>query len=266
MYRTEHQRAGFIKVSCAGWIMDAIGKQAKRRGLGPVTPRINMGLTNPVLDEWVRAGQDFIYLDHSYFRRGWANNMFRAVRNACHLAQCKPRPDDRLKRFGVQIEPWRRERGSKIVIIPTYAGHERIWPETREWAHNVEQKLRGLTDRPIVVKSQKGDLRGYLADAWAVVCNQSVAGVEAALMGVPVFSTPRCCSWPVSNPIERIENPEFPDRHDWATGLSYASWHTDEIDEVDWIDYDYSLCDDLPSGGARAVRAPVLAGMETLPE
>jgi hypothetical protein len=67
-------------------------------------------------------------------------------------------------------------------------------------------------------------------------------------MGVPVFVGERDPALPVSSgPLEKIESPEFPERHEWACSLAYASWNSQEIGQVDWIDYDYSLRDDLPS-------------------
>ena len=240
------ERTGFIKVECAGWVAQEILVQAKKEGRNHHT-NVVMGLVDGRLRRWVAEGQDFIYLDHAYFRRGWAHNNFRAVRNACHLNSIKPRPDDRMKKFGIEVEPWRKSRGSKIVVIPTVEGHEKIWPIMRNWTGEVQQQIRTITDRPIVVKTEKGGLREFLADAWCLVCSQSVAGVEAALMGVPVFSTEKCPSYPVcSGSIEKIENPEFPDnRHEWAASLAYATWNACEIDEVRWLDYDYALRDDL---------------------
>ena len=61
-------------------------------------------------------------------------------------------------------------------------------------------------------------------------------------MGVPVFSTPHCCSWPINaGPLEKIETPERPDRHAWACSLAYASWHADELERIDFRNYQYSM-------------------------
>jgi hypothetical protein len=238
-------QTGFIKVACAGWVAQEMINQAQQRGVRTHS-NVVMGLVDGRLKKWVESGENFIYLDHGYFKRGWANNNFRAIRNACHLNEIKKRPDDRMKKFGVEVEPWRKERGSKIVVIPTYDGHHQIWPGMSSWVGEVKQRMASLTSRPVVVKQEKGNLREYLQDAWCLVCNQSVAGVEAALMGVPVFSTPKCPSWPVSNKLENIECPEFFDnRHEWAASLAYATWNSSEIDEVDWVDYDYALRHDL---------------------
>lgn len=224
-------------------IRSEVERKAKQRGW---TDPVVLGLTNGKIQAAMKHG-NFLYVDHSYFKRGWEHGHFRLIRNACHLNTVRKRPDDRLKKFDVQIEPWRTNRGSKIVVIPTYAVHEEVTGELRGWEARTIEKLKSVTDRPIVVKREKGNLRQFLDDAWALVCCGSVAGVEAALMGVPVFSGEWCCSWPISaGALGNIEKPELKDRHDWACTLAYASWHTSEFGRIEYKDYDYQVRDDVP--------------------
>lgn len=204
-----------------------------------------VGLIDPRSRELVRDGHDFLYGDHAYFDRGWMKNNFRVVRNGHHLTTALKRPDDRLKRWNVSIEPWRRGQGRAIVVIPPSNYYAPIYPDTKGWLESTMATLKTVTDRPLHVKGQKGRLRECLLeehDAFAVVCCISVAGMEAALMGVPVFSTAHCCSWPINaGRLEDIERPEYPDRHDWACGLAYASWNAEELESIDFRDYYYDV-------------------------
>ena len=238
----------WIKSHCHSWVMHEITRQAKARKL---THHVNviMGKVDLRLANWVAGDIDFYCLDHSYFQRGWAHNNFRAIRRGIHLTTIKKRPDDRLKKFGVKIEPWQTKRGSKIVIIPVPATHARIHPSLVTWQASVTQQIKEVTDRPIVVKQKdRGHFSETLKDAWCVVTNGSVAAVEAALAGIPVFAGDLCCGRPISaGHVTQIERPELVDfRAEWASSLAYASWNASEIDAVIWIDYDYSLRDDLP--------------------
>ena len=203
-----------------------------------------VGLRDDRNIKWVRDGVEFLYGDHAYFDRGWDKNHFRLIRNGHHLAEVLPRPDDRLKRWDVQIEPWRKG-GRTIVLIPPSPYYVDIYGIPADWVEQTVAKLKQHTDRPLMVKSGKGRLRECLLeeqDAYAVVCAISVAGMEAALMGVPVFSEPRCCSYPVSSgAIEDIEHPEYPERFAWACSLAYASWGVEELESIDFRDYHYSL-------------------------
>ena len=186
------------------------------------------------------AGTDYVYFDHSYFKRGWNNGYFRAVRNALHLTHMLDRPDDRMRKFGVEIEPWRK-KGREIVIIPP-SEYQVRFHGCDDWLMHMETRLDQVTDRPVICKRGKmNSMREFCADAWAVVTYSSVAGVEAALMGIPVFSTELCPSWPVNaGSIESIDRPEYVDfREKWAASLAYSSWHAKEIERIRWHDYNY---------------------------
>jgi len=221
---------------------DFCRKVSKKQGGG--MPEGIFGIKFPAAKEAIAAGRDFVYFDHSYFNRGWHTGNFRAIRNGLHLTELIDRPSDRLKKFNVVIEPWRKS-GREIVIIPPSDTQTSVY-ECHDWLINTESKLSQITDRPVTCKSTKNtSLRDFLSDAWAVVTYASVAGVEAALMGVPVFSTEKCPSWPInSGKLDDIETPEYPDfREQWASGLCYASWNWSEIESVKWGDYRYeTLC------------------------
>lgn len=201
-----------------------------------------VGMKDSRVNRWMSEGTDFLYGDHAYFDRGWDKHNFRITRNRTHLTHVVKRPDDRLKRWNVQIEPWRH--GRSVVVIPPSDLVASLYGAL-DWLETTLKRLRSLTDRPIHVKATKGRLREMLldeADAHAVVCFVSVAGMEAALMGVPVFTSKDCCAWPVNaGPLEKIESPEYVDRHDWACSLAYASWNADELSAIDWRDYQYSV-------------------------
>ena len=82
----------------------------------------------------------------------------------------------------------------------------------------------------------------------------SVAGVEAAVAGVPVFATQRCPTWPITaGPIEAIETPVLADRGPWLRSLGYACWHMDELDELDIGNYGYARSDDIAQGWPNGV-------------
>lgn len=213
--------------------------QGHRGGSLPVI----VGLVDPRNRDFVATGREFLYGDHAYFQRGWTEKHFRLVRSAHHLTTVLERPDDRLQRWAVTIEPWRK-RGRAVVVIPPSPYYVEIY-RLQHWLPDTLAKLARVTDRPVHVKASKGRLRECLLDeqdAWAVVCCMSVAGMEAALMGVPVFSTPHCCSWPVNaGTLDDIERPAYPERHPWACSLAYASWSADELLSIDFRDYRYSL-------------------------
>jgi hypothetical protein len=226
--------------SCKNQLSDWIAQYQAMDGGGLETL---VGIADTRVRDRIAAGKEFIYGDHAYFDRGWDKNHFRLIRNDAHLTYVVPRPDDRLKRWNVQIEPWRKNGRSIVVIVPGF--HQEVLYDIKDWQRKTIEDLHRFTDRPIITKVSKGRLREMLLeerDAFALVCYASVAGMEAALMGIPVFSSPRCCSWPVNaGSLKNIDQPEYPDRHAWACSLAYASWSAEELESIDFRDYRYSV-------------------------
>jgi hypothetical protein len=224
-------------------IRDEVERHAKQRGWkAPVVLGL-MGGKGGRPSQY--RGSDYLYVDHSYFKRGWEHGHFRLTRGWVHQTAIRQRPDDRMKKFGVKVEPWRKT-GHRIVVIPP-TPHQAAELKCDNWTTRTEKRLKEVTERPVVVKWEKGGLREFLADAWAVVTWGSVAGVEAALMGVPVFADQTCPAFPVSaGTLEQIETPTYAEnRHEWACSLAYASWHTSEFKQIEFNDYDYSIRNDL---------------------
>ena len=236
-----------IKSHGHSWIMNEITKQARAAGIQHHT-RVLTGLVDLRVKRYYEEGIDFYNIDHSYFQRGWHLKNFRAIRNHNHLREIKKRPDDRMKMFGVKIEPWRRNRGSKIYVIPITAHKANVFADSESWLKNAVRMAQKATGRSIIYKNKDaGPLSAHFDDMWALICNGSVAGMEAALAGIPVFAGPHCCSLPVSaGDTSNIENPELVDfRHEWASSLAYSCWNQEEIDTVNWLNYDYELRNDL---------------------
>jgi hypothetical protein len=201
-----------------------------------------VGLVDGRNKAFIEQQADFLYVDHGYYGREHGWGVIRVIRGAHHLTRTLERPADRRQRFGVRIAPW-RPAGESVVVIPPSSYYESIYG-LQEWLPTMLAQLPCKTSRRVVVKSRKGNLLQFLVDekAHAVVCAMSVAGVEAALAGWPVFSTPRCASWPVNcGSLDDIDRPQRPEREAWANALAYATWHLNELDSIGWRDYNYQL-------------------------
>lgn len=198
-------------------------------------------LRDPRLPGLLSSGADFLYMDNAYFGRSPRGKNFRLIRAAVHLTTLIERPDDRLLRLAPKVMPWRTE-GKSVLIIPPSPFYSAVYPESVGWLEATKKRIQRVCSRPIVIKATKNEpLEPFLARAWACVTFASVAGLEAALFGVPVFSTPRCCTWPINaGELEEIDSPRRSEREPWLAGLAYATWSTDELDRIDWNDYQYN--------------------------
>lgn len=191
------------------------------------------------------APEDYLYVDHAYFRRGFENQYLRITRGWVHQIDVIERPIDRFQTLGITIEPWRKT-GTPIVIIPP-SGHQVTAFDVGDWAAKTVEEVKKYTDRRIIVKTDKATaLRPFLNDAWALVTWSSVAAVESAIFGVPVFSTDKCPSWAINaGTIDKIETPEYKERLAWACGLAYCTWHVSELDRISYNKYHHARSHDM---------------------
>lgn len=195
-----------------------------------------VGLEDPELPRYVHEGLDFLYMDNAYFKRGPRSTNFRLIRRGFHLTRLLDRPADRRQMWGVNVKPWKS--GRNVIVIPPSPWYVGIM-ECGAWLDETMAKIS--TDRPIIIKRNKREpLADYLADAHCLVTYGSVAGLEALLAGIPVFSGPLCPTLPVSaGSLSDIENPKLLDREPLLRSLAYANWKLDEIPKLNLKDYDY---------------------------
>jgi hypothetical protein len=184
------------------------------------------GFESPAIYE---AEPPFIYLDHAYFDRGYDKMNFRVILNGIHQTAVRhDLPDDRMLRFCPLPRPWKQ--GSKVIVIPVQPNPARLYGE-EDWTDRTVETLKKHTDREIIVKDKaSGPLAPLLHDAWAVVSHSSVAAVEAAYLGVPVFGPATSPAYYVGEEeLSEIESPATPQRDAWLRTLSYSQFHLSEI-------------------------------------
>lgn len=173
--------------------------------------------------------EPFLYIDHAYFARGYHNNNFRIILNTIHQTQVLDLDARRRKMFAVELKDW--NQGERIVFIPA-PKNPLIFHRDTKWNMNTIDRLCALTSREIYVKDRKDDGMGeVLNNCWAVVTHSSVAGVEAAINGVPVICTDKCPAWEVGASVENIETPIMPDRDKWVNTLTYSQFTLKEMQD-----------------------------------
>lgn len=177
----------------------------------------------------------WFYGDHAYFGRF---KFYRVTRCRYMHDGVSGRPDyDRLRRFGVDPKPWRKN-GRHILICPPDRVFARLMGfDADEWIRDTVASLARATDRPIRMRGRLGaetrdrGLHADLVDCWALVTYTSNAAVEAIIAGVPAVVTGECAASAISisDPklIETVECSE--DRHTWAARLAANQWSLDEI-------------------------------------
>lgn len=206
------------------------------------------------IQECREKGKKFVFLDHAYFRRGYNLGWARVCINWVHQTGLLDVPDDRVKKLELTLEPWKK--GREVIVIKPSEKICQLLGVSLRWANETALKLHEYTDRPIRIKEKGAGLLGELKDCHAVVGLSSVAEVEAARWGIPVFAGEYSPASPVAeSDFSKIETPIYPDRDMWLRTLSYSQWNQSEMSDGTTtrhlqrvLNGDFNLCR-APDGG-----------------
>lgn len=240
--------------SKANWVLDALREAhpdaASWIGQAHWDPRItgvywSLGFVyGPNIRRAKREGAPYIFTDMPYWNRWMGNNRgtchWRIIPRALHCNWIEDRPGDRFQKLGIKLHDWRKN-GNHILVCPSSISMENFH-EIVGWTQRTVGTLKQYTDRPIKIRQKPRKLNRsgpMVADipfeedcknAWAVVTSFSIAGVEAATLGVPVFSHPEGpCAQLGNTDLSMIEQPTLADREPWVNTLAYYQYTEDEI-------------------------------------
>jgi hypothetical protein len=182
----------------------------------------------------LRREQPWVYLDHGYFHRGHYEGHYRLTLCDFQQREMTERPADRWDKLGIRLKPWRR--GGDIIVCPPSENVSKIFG-LDGWEAWALKTLKAHTDRPIKVR-RKSDPNGFLhaiGNAHCVVTHNSLAAVEAAVFGVPVFVDKSSAAAPIGlTDLSKIETPLYPDREMWARSLAYGQYTRAEMKAGLW--------------------------------
>lgn len=192
----------------------------------------NWPVASKLIAEFKQDRISFWYLDSAYLQ---TSTDLRIERNRFWpILKFGEHTIDRAIAKGVQLKPWRHDGKHVLVCMHGYK-FGRPWSiDIAEWHDNIENRIRVVTDRPIVMRQKLVDqpvpLENDLKNAWCVVTHSSTAGVAAALAGVPVFCEETCAAAPVGlTDFSKIEIPVRPDREPWVAELAWRQWSNLEM-------------------------------------
>jgi len=188
---------------------------------------------HPLLKAAIASGRNYYYADHAYFKR---KTYYRITKNNTQHSLTGSATPKRFEKLGVTIKQWKQ--GSKIMICPQSEDYFTLMGKNRaDWILETIQEVRKHSDREIVVRYKAGgyttedEFAAALSDIWAVIVFTSVAGMQAAVHGVPCFATHDCVSKHFgTNNLALIEKPVKPNnREELAWILADNQWTVDEM-------------------------------------
>lgn len=196
---------------------------------------------------------DVIVLETGYVNRGdEESNHYAAGFNGLNGRadfRNKNMGPERWESLNTQLKPY--SRGEKVILcaqVPWDASLE-FGGQTHDhkaWLTETASQLKVITKRPIVYRphpladalpsirgceTSKKPLAEDLKDAHCVVSWNSNSCVEALIEGKTVFSfDPGSMVWDMCNKnLADIEDPQYPDRKQWARNLAFTQWTPAEL-------------------------------------
>ena len=172
------------------------------------------------------------------------------------------------KLWNVQYNPWRKSNPEDPILFVLQPKDNWSMNELDpiDWFNDVYKKIRPLTNRKFLVRPHpnhvakmesrkdefpkdveviigqkffEGDEKKYyrfnyqdaLNNCHAVVTHNSTACIDSCVRGIPTFCTSDLAlAWPVANKdLNKIENPEYPNRDQWVYDIGYKQWTNEEI-------------------------------------
>ena len=174
-----------------------------------------------VMHRALKEGRDFYYIDTGYFGNQKTKLYHRIVKNALqfNLPIWKECPDDRFLRTGTEIR--RKTSGKNILLCPHSQKALKYWNvDLQEWLDSTIEEIEKYTDRPIVVREKQvrhvrtNDDTMEMAlsrDVHCMVTYNSIAAVEALILGKPVFVMGPNAAEPLANTdLSKINEPIMP--------------------------------------------------------
>ena len=199
------------------------------------------------IKEFEKNFQDYYFIDMPYFDKLRSHfnepgkEYWRTCKNCLQVNEMHDVDDSRFKQFNLDVYDW-NTKGGHILLLPSNGNVEYYYNEHR-WANKVYTELRKYTDRDIVVRT-KGNSRDLIykkplwediKDAHAVVTLTSIAGIEAARMGIPVFCHKDSAAAPIGlTDLSQIEDPIYPEREKWLNTLAWSVFTIKEIEAGIW--------------------------------
>lgn len=238
--------------SKAIWVLNAIKETDKeseiirngqyKKGIGVFW---GLGGYNFNLLKTAQTNNDrFYFTDMPYFNRWLGDNRtscsWRIIPNALHANWIKDYPDDRFKKLKITVKDW-RQKGEHILVCPSSNTINRFYNQ-QNWLQETIAELKKYTDRPIRIREKprangtsgpraaKISFEDDIKNAWACVTSVSIAGVEAACLGIPVFCSQESACKPIGNfDFTLIESPNLLDRKQWLNNLAYYQYTENEL-------------------------------------
>lgn len=188
-----------------------------------------------LVPEAIASGKPYFHLDNGWFKpgRGERDGYYRITYRSPSPAFIPGTDPQRALDIGARLRPWREDGGHVLVALPGQHFGAPWGLRMSGWTHAILDRVRAVTDRPIVVRGKDTDrpLALDLDGAWCVVTHSSNVAVDAVLAGVPAVVEPSSPTAPLGNVgLEWIRKPHLSEqRGEWLSSLCWQQFTPAEM-------------------------------------
>ena len=228
-----------------------------------------MGKNKAVWDHYRKQGKPVIVIEVGGLIRNetWKLGINGINRDADFALDVGVNPD-RVKKFGIELQPWITDDKPYILICGQHA-HSQQWadmPDMETYFRETVTQVREYSDKPIVLRSHPRfrenlhfpvkdaewfkqqncewniakqvqqtydsfDLENQLKETQLTVSYCSNADINSVIQGIPSIVSEHSLAYGVTSTFEELRRP---DREDWLVDMCNIEWFADEIGEQ-WL-------------------------------
>ena len=164
---------------------------------------------------------------------------------------------DRPRKLGIQLQPFKQNRGNKIVIATQHGKSQQVANiDMDAWVDNTIREIYKYTNEHLCMVRHhprwKVDYDNVEMDhphkipgtydsfdidfnVHTMVNYNSGPGIQGAIAGCPVLVDPTSLAYPVSINVKDINSPPEVDREDWFIKICHTEYTLDEIEAGLWL-------------------------------
>ena len=228
-----------------------------------------MSKNKQIWDHYRSQGKPVIVIEVGGLIRNetWKLGINGINRNADFALDVGVNPD-RVKKLGVELQPWVIDDKPYILICGQHA-HSQQWvdmPDMETYFRETVTQVREYSDKPIVLRSHPRfrenlhfpvkdvewfkqqncewniakqvqqtydsfDLENQLKETHFTVSYSSNAGINSVIQGIPSVVSEHSLAYGVTSTFSDLR---YPDREDWLVDMCNIEWFADEIVEQ-WL-------------------------------
>ena len=202
-----------------------------------------------------QAKQDFLFIDHAYFLKGYGHPTWMRITKNRHVGPTSTgHTSERFDKYFSQYKflPWQGNKDGHVLLLPPTNAMEWLC-DAQNWVEDSIAQIKKYTNKKIIVRAKPDNphvdhlgnlvrmesykppipLTEEIKGAYAVIAYNSNAASEATQMGVPVICAEHCPIYPITYKFSDLTTGEAfvkePPRQQLFYDLAHGQYTIEEM-------------------------------------